>query len=140
MLGTALEFAPGTTEDCQRLVTQLFQKPGAVLGAYRMARQRFGTSDVVLVTAQHDGSGFEAMPRNHYVERLRRGLGRNGAKMLAALGIAHKSAQEVVSMPRESNALWLVINRKDAMPIMVVLFAAPYATGADAREPTILRN
>lgn len=138
MLGTSLDFAPGTTEDCQRLVTQLFKEPGAVLGAYRMARQQFSTSDVVLVTSQHDGSGFEAMPRAHYITKLRRGLGRDGAKMLATLGIAHKSAHQIASMPKESDALWLIINRKDALPVMVVLFAAPFATDADAEEPSIL--
>ena len=138
MLGTALEFAPGTTDDCKRLVTQLFQEPGAVLGAYRKARRQFQTGDLVLVAAQHDGSGFEAMSRMHYVERLRRGLGQDGAKLLASLGIAHQSAHKVASLPWESDAFWLIINRRDALPIMVVLFAAQYATEKDAHEPLIL--
>jgi len=138
MFGTALEFATGTTDDCKRLVTQLFQQPGAVLGAYRTARQKFKTGDIVLVAAQHDGSGFDAMPREHYIRRLRDGLGRNGAKMLAVLGIAHQSAHKVASLPWESDALWLVINRRDALPVMVVLYAAPYATDADAKEPSLL--
>jgi|SRR5208282_1377199 len=138
MLATALEFAPGTTDDCKRLVTQLFQKPGDVLGAYREARRQFQSGDLVLVAAQHDGSGLEAMTRPHYIARLRRGLGRDGAKLLAALGIAHQSAHKVASLPWESDAMWLVINRRDELPIMVVLFAAPYATDADAREPLIV--
>ena len=138
MLGTALEFAPGTTEDCQRLVTRLFQEPGAVLGAYRTARKRFGSSDLVLVTAEHDPSGFEAMLRARYVGQLRRGLGQNGAKLLDALGVTHQSAHQVASLPKDSDAFWLMVNRKDALPVMVVLFAAPYATDADAREPLIL--
>ena len=138
MLGTALEFAPGTTDDCKRLVTQLFQEPGAVLGAYRKARRQFQSGDLVLVAAQHDGSGFEAMSRMHYVERLRRGLGQDGAKLLASLGIAHQSAHKVASLPWESDAFWLIINRRDALPIMVVLFAAQYATEKDAHEPLIL--
>jgi hypothetical protein len=138
MLGTSLEFALGTTDDCQRLVTRLFQEPGAVLGAYRAARRQFGTGDVVLVTAEHDPSGFEATPRADYIRRLRDGLGRGGGKLLAVLGIAHKSAHQVANLPRDSDAVWLVVNRRDALPVMVVLYAAPYATGADAREPTIL--
>jgi len=138
MLATALEFAPGTTDDCKRLVTQLFREPGAVLGAYRAARRQFQTGDLVLVTAQHDGSGFEAMPRAHYVARLRQGLGPNGTKLLAALGVAHESAHKVASLPWDSDALWLIINRRDDLPVMVVLFAAPYATDADAREPLIV--
>jgi hypothetical protein len=138
MLATALEFAPGTTEDCKRLVARLFREPGEVLGAYRTARKQFRTGDLVLVTAEHDPSGFEATPRAHYVEKLRQGLGRDGAKLLAVLGIAHQSAHKVASLPWESDAMWLVINRRDALPVMVVLFAAPYATDADAREPLIL--
>jgi hypothetical protein len=43
------EFAPGTTDDCKKLVTQLFREPGAVLGAYRAARKQFQTGDIVLV-------------------------------------------------------------------------------------------
>lgn len=135
-----MEFAPGTTEDCQRLVTRLFQEPGAVLGAYREARRQFRTGDIVLVTAENDPSGFEAMPRGHYVAKLRGGLGRGGEKLLANLGIASQSAQKVASLPAESHAFWLVVNRREALPVMVVLFAAPYATDADAREPTIQRN
>jgi hypothetical protein len=138
MLGTGLEFAPGTTEDCQRLVVRLFQQPAVVLVAYRAARERFRTGDIVLETAEHDPSGFKAMPRADYVAAIKRGLGRNGAKLLAALGVAHKSGHQVASLPRESDAFWLIVNRKDALPIMVVLFSAPYAAGDDAHEPTIL--
>ncbi len=138
MLATALEFAPGTTDDCKRLVTRLFQDPSVVLGAYRTAREKFRTGDVVLVTEESNPSGFETTPRNHYVERLRRGLGRDGGKLLAVLGIAHQSAHKVASLPWESDAFWLVINRKDALPVMVVLFSAPYATDKDAGEPLIL--
>jgi hypothetical protein len=58
--------------------------------------------------------------------------------MLAALGVTHRSAHQVASLPRESDAFWLMVNRKQALPIMVVLYAAPYAAGDDAREPTIL--
>jgi hypothetical protein len=138
MLGTDLEFAPGTTPDCKRLVSQLFHESGAVLGAYRMARARFRSGDIVLVTAEDDPSGFRAAPRMHYIEHLRKGFGRNGAPLLAILGIAQQSAHKVASLPWESDAFWLVVNRRDASPIMVVLFAVPYATGADAHEPTIL--
>ena len=135
MLGTALEFAPGTTDDCKKLVVRLFQ-PGELLGAYRAARARFQTGDLVLETAEYDPSGFKATPRMHYVETLRRD--RNGAKMLDALTIAHQSAHKVASLPWESDAFWLVVNLRDAMPVTIVLFAAPYATDKDAREPLIL--
>ena len=140
MLGNVLEFAPGTTEDCQRLAMRLFQQPAEVLGAYRRGRGQLQSSDLVLVTAMHDPSGFEVMRRSHYVERLRSGLGPNGAKMLRTLGVANRSAHQVASLPKEADAMWLIVNRKDAMPVMIVLFAAKFATGADAREPTISRN
>jgi len=140
MLGTVLEFAPGTTEDCQRLATRLFQQPEDVLGAYRRGRARLQSGDLVLVTAMHDPSGFEVMRRSHYVERLRSGLGPRGTKLLASLGVTHQSAQKVASLPKDADALWLIVNRKDAMPVMIVLFAAKFATGGDAREPTILGN
>jgi hypothetical protein len=138
MLGTGLEFATGTTEDCQRLVARLFQRPEEVLDRYRTARKLHRTSDLVLVTAEHDPSGFDTLPRARYIHRLRIGLGRDGDAMIAALGIAHRSAHQVVSLPRESDAFWLIINRKSAMPVMVVLFAAPYASDADAHEPLIV--
>jgi hypothetical protein len=138
MFGTGLEFAPGTTEDCERLVVRLFQDPKVVLGAYRAARQQFRTGDIVLVTAEDDPSGFKASPRADYVATLRRGLGSGGAKLLEVLGVANQSAHQIVSLPRESDAFWLIVNRKQAIPIMVVLFAAPYAAGDDAHEPTIL--
>lgn len=136
MLGTSLEFARGTTPDCERLVASLF-KPGELLGGYRLARKKFRTPDLVLVTSAHDPSGFEATPRRAYVERLRRGMGRNGEKMVRALALGSKSAQAVATLPREADAFWLVVNRRDAVPVMVVLFAAEFATGDDAREPGV---
>lgn len=135
MLGTSLEFAQGTTPDCERLVAHLF-KPGDILGAYRAARQRLRTPDLVLITAAHAPDGFEATPRRAYVENIRRSI-KNGEKMIGALTLSSKSAAQVAQLPREADAFWLVINRKDAMPVMVVLFAARYATGDDAREPGV---
>jgi len=136
MLATALEFAPGTTPHCKRPVTRLLQEPGAVLGAYRAARQQFRTGDIVLETAEYDPSGFKAMPRARYVDTKRSDP--NGAKIINALTIAHQSAHKVASLPWEADAFWLVINLRDDMPVMIALFAAPYATGRDAREPMIL--
>lgn len=137
MLGTVLEFAPGTTEDCQRLAFRLFQKPGVVLRRYRAFRQQFGTSDLVLETEESDPSRLKGMTREHYVDSNLRSLGRGGAKLAAVLGV-DRSAHQVASLPAESDAFWLIINRRDELPVMIVLFAAPYATEADAREPAIL--
>ena len=139
MLGTLLDFAPGTTEDCQRLAFRLFQEPRKVLKRYRTFRRQFGTSDLVLETEESDPSGFNGMTREYYVNSKLRSLGQGGAKLAALLGI-DQSAHQVVSLPPESDAFWLIINRRDALPVMIVLFAAPFATDADANEPTILSN
>jgi hypothetical protein len=53
MLKTGLEFAPGTKEDCKRLVRKL-GPPAVLLNAYRNARAEYGTGDIVLVAA-HEG-------------------------------------------------------------------------------------
>lgn len=125
MLKTGLEFAPGTTDDCKRLVGRMFT-PTDILGSYRQARAQFRHGDVVLVAAEWDGSGFQAMPRLEYVKQIRESLGANAAKMMPVLTIAHKSAHAVLMMPFETDAMWLVINRKGMVPVMAVLYATPY--------------
>lgn len=130
-LRVGLEFAPGTTDDCKRLIGQLF-KPGDILGAYRQARGTFKTGDIVLVTDERDPSGFEAQTRLEYVKKLRLGLGLKAAKMMRVLTIAHKSAHAIMSLPFESEAFWLVIIRGPQVPVMAVLYVTPYEVGAEA--------
>ena len=128
MLKVGLEFAPGTSDDCKRLVGSLFG-PDELLGAYREARGTFSTGDIVLVTSEQDPSGFNAMTRIEYVKHVRAGLGAtNAAKMLPVLTIANKSAHKVVRLPFDEEAFWLVINRRGAVPVMAVLFTTPYET------------
>lgn len=130
-LRAGLEFANGTTDDCKRLVGQLFT-PGQLLGAYRTAREKLKTGDVALVTAEHDPSGLELHPRLEYIKQLRAGMGSNAAKLMPALTIAHKSAHQIVSLPWESEAFWLVILRHQQIPIMAVLYVTPYEVAANA--------
>ena len=132
MLKKGLEFAAGTSEDCQKLVVQLF-KPEYLFGAYRMARSELQTGDIALVTAEWDPSGVEKWRRHDYVAKIRAGA----AKMLPVLTIAHKSAHQIAALPFESDAFWLIILRKDALPIMCVIFMSPYEVAAED-EPLLL--
>jgi len=125
MLNTGLEFAPGTTDDCKKLVTELFT-PTDLFSAYQMARTQFGTGDLVLRVSDQDPSGFEAEPRIAYIKRIRDFQGSKGVPLLMR-GMAESSAHKVVQLPFESDALWLVIVRgPKAVPITCVIFAAPY--------------
>lgn len=124
-LKKGLEFAPGTTEECKRLVARLFT-PTDLFSAYRIGRTAFKTSDLVLVASDRDLSGLEAQPRVSYLSDLRMALGHHAPKTLPALGIAQQSAHAVVKLPFESDAMWLVVSRGQEMPIMCVIFATPY--------------
>jgi hypothetical protein len=127
MLKTGLEFAPGTTDECKKMIGGLF-KPGDILSAYRMARIEFKTGDLVVSVSESDPDGFEAEPRTAYLKRLRQ---TRGSVPLLMQGLAEKSAQSVVRLPFESDAMWFIVVRgSQAVPIMCVLFAAPYVEGA----------
>lgn len=122
---TGLEFAPGTTEECQRLVAQLFQ-PGEILAAYKQARTTFRTGDLVLSVSEQDPSGFEAEPRIAYTKRLQK-------IPLLMRGLADRSAHSVVKLPFEADAMWLIVVRgPQEVPVMCVIYAAPYETSASA--------
>jgi len=131
MLQTGLEFAPGTTDDCKKMIARLF-KPTEILGAYRHARASFKTGDLVMVGSEADPSGFNVEPRTEYLKRLRVVLGAKAPRAMMALGITHKSAHSVVKLPFEADAMWLIVTRGKDMPIMAVLFAAPYEMTAAA--------
>jgi hypothetical protein len=124
MLNVGLEFAPGTSDDCKKLVGRMFS-PGELLGMYREARQKYKTGDLVLVTAPDDDE-ITVWPRNEYVKDLRNRMGANGPKMMAVLTMAQKSAHQVVMLPFSSEAMWLVIVRTPEVPINVVIYATPY--------------
>lgn len=137
MLKTGLEFANGTTEDCQKLVVSMF-KPSELLGWYKDARRLYKSSDVVLVTDATDPSGVKAWPRAKYIEQLRVSMGRNAERLMPSLTMSTKSAHQIVRMPGDSDAFWLVIARGNQIPIMCVLFANPYEELApDAPAPAI---
>lgn len=124
MIGTALEFAPGTTDECKQVVGKLFTAP-ELMSAYRMARGSFGTGDLVLRVSQSDPSGFEAETRSTYVQRVKQLFGKIPLLMR---GIAEKSAHSVVKLPFEGEAFWFIVVRgAKEVPIMCVLFGTPYS-------------
>jgi hypothetical protein len=131
-LRSGLEFAPGTTEECKRLVARLFT-PTDLFGAYRMGRDKFKTGDLVLIASERDMSGIEVRPRISYLKDLRTALGHLAQKTLPVLGISRQSAQAVVKLPFESDAMWLVVSRGQEIPVMCVIFSTPYeiASGAN---------
>jgi hypothetical protein len=131
MLQVSLEFAPGTTDDCKRLVEKLFQ-PGEILGAYRQARGLFKTSDLVLAVSEKDPSGFRVEPRMVYLETLRRALGLHAPKMMNALVIAQRTAHAVVKLPFESEAMWLIVSRGKELPVMCVIYSLAFEQAATA--------
>lgn len=115
-----LDFAPGTTEDCQRIVQKI--QPGHLYDAYRLGRTRYDTSDVVLVVNEDDLETINAWTRSRYVEHALRG---NSPGQLATLAIASKSAHQIMQLPRESDAFWLVVEiRALQFPVMCVLYAS----------------
>jgi hypothetical protein len=130
-LRTGLEFAPGTTDECKRLIAQLV-KPGDIFGAYRSARFHFGTGDLVLTISEQDPSEFEAESRLTYLKRMQEARGLKGVPLLMRR-MAAQSAHGVVQLPFEADAMWLIVVRgMQAVPIMCVIFTTPYeVTGAN---------
>jgi hypothetical protein len=131
MLRTGLDFANGTSDASKRLVGMLFE-PGEILGAYRAARDSFKTSDLVLVTSEADPSGFNAMPRAEYVKQVRQRMGSRASLMHPEPAIWTTTAHAVMKLPRDSEAIWLVIERGKDLPVECVLYAVPYRTEAAA--------
>ena len=126
MLKTGLEFAPGTTDDCKKIVDKLFT-PTDILGSYRAGREMFQTGDLVLVASESDPSGFSTKKRTTFVKELKAGL--NGKPMpFIAQALIAKPAHSIVKLPFSSDAMWLVITRHQGIPIMVVIYATPYET------------
>lgn len=129
MLKTGLEFARGTTEESKKLVEHLFA-PSEILGAYRHARTVFKTGDLVVRVSEQDPSGFEAEPRTAYLRRIREASKNKIPMLLRGLD---RSAHSIAQLPFESDAMWFVVVRgPQAVPVICVMFAAPYEVSAEA--------
>jgi hypothetical protein len=130
MIRTGLDFAPGTTDANKQLVGRLFE-PAQLYGAYKAARQQFGTGDIVLSVSEQDPSGFEANTRAGYIRRIKAAGG--GRVPMLMGGLVEKSAQAIVRLPFESDAMWLIIVRgPKEVPVMCVLHATPYEVESPA--------
>ena len=126
MLKTGLEFAPGTTEDCKRLVMRLYP-PDVLLGAYRTAREMCQTSDIVLV-ASDQSPDISGGSRSEYRKHLKQIFGERAP----VFRMWSESAQNVLQLPSEADAMWLVVDvHGEQLPIMCALFAMPYSEGVN---------
>lgn len=120
-----LEFAPGTTEDSQKLVTDLYP-PEVILSAYKTACVDKQSRDIVLVGSDNSPD-LHGGTRAEYVEHLRRMFGLRSM----AFRMCHESAHSITKLPADTDAMWLVVQTKKApMPIMCVLYAIPYVAEA----------
>jgi len=127
MRKTGLEFAPGTTDDCKRLVGKMF-KPDELFGAYRNARAEFGTTDIVLYTSDQDPA-IHGGTRWQYAMHLKNVFKERASEFR----LWKHSAQSVMLLPKESDAFWLVVDIRGAdYPIMCVIYATPYEVEAVA--------
>lgn len=132
---TSLEFAHGTSqpgssaEEIEKMIVGLFP-PSDLLAAYRMGLQRYGTSDLVLVAAQHDPEIISAWPRRKYIESA---LSRCTPNQLSTIRLVGESAHQVAQAPVDYVAFWLVLEVKQLpVPIMTVLYTVPYEITATA--------
>lgn len=126
MLKTGLEFAPGTTDDSKRCIGQLFP-PAVILNAYRNARETCGTRDIVLY-ASDQSPDIHGGTRLEYCAHLKKLYGTRAS----AFKMWKESAQSVMRMPRDSDAMWFVVDvRGSDLQVMCVIFAVPYEEGAD---------
>ena len=122
-----LEFAPGTTDHCKRLVGRMFA-PAVLLDAYRTAREVANTGDIVLV-ASDQSPDIGGGSRMEYAKHLQKVFGSKAS----AFGMWKKSAHSVVRLPPDSEAMWLVVDVKGAdLPIMCVIYVTPYAIASAA--------
>ena len=132
-MAKGLEFAPGTTDETKKLIGSLFE-PSQLFSAYRAARARFGTGDLVLMVSEQDPSGFEANTRGGFVQRIKAAQGPNKPIHPFMKSLVERSAQSIVTLPFDSDAMWLVVVRgMQAVPVTCVLYAMDYAT--DTEEP-----
>lgn len=123
-LKTGLEFAPGTTDDSKKIIARMAH-PADLLGAYREAREKFNTGDIVLAMSDQ-GPEIQYCTRFEYTsKRLRELYGKRASEFK----MWSHSAHSIMKLPRESEAMWLVVDIQRAdFPIMCVIYAVPYTS------------
>lgn len=121
MLKTGLTFAPGTTEDCKKLVSRL-HTPVSLLGAYRQAREQSGSTDIVLAISDQVPH-IEYATRLEYCKHLKQLFGEKAS----AFTLWHVSAQSYLKMPQEDEAMWVVVQISGVeLPPICAIHAIPY--------------
>jgi hypothetical protein len=127
MIKTGLDFAPGTSDECKKLIAKI--PPESLVKAYRNARRESGGSNDIVLVISDQSPDISGGTRAEYVSHLRRILGRRAAE----LKIYDHSAHEIMQMPRDSEAMWIVVDtRQSDWPIMCVVYALPYEVSAAA--------
>jgi hypothetical protein len=127
MLKTGLEFAPGTTDDSKRLIHKLLT-PESILTAYRTARSECRTGDIVLHMSDQDPI-IRGGTRIEFCKHLQERFG----KAASGFRMWQHSAHAVMKLPKDSEALWLVIEANGLdVPVMCVIYATPYEQTAAA--------
>ena len=125
MRRTGLDFAPGTTDASKKLIGSLFT-PTEIFSAYRAAREKLGTGDLVLTVSEQDPSGFQADTRAGYIKKAMSVLGSKPMPIFMR-GLVRQPAQAIMQLPFESDAMWFIVARgPQAVPVMCVLYATPY--------------
>ncbi|KKL74522.1 hypothetical protein LCGC14_2064060 [marine sediment metagenome] len=126
MLKTEFGFAPGTSDDCQKVVARF--PPDRLLNAYKTAQAECLNNDIVLWMTDQSPDIYGGT-RAEYKQHLRRLYGVRALEFR----MWDESAQKVMSMPAESEAMWFVMHVSGAdIPIMCVLYAMLYEVEAAA--------
>lgn len=117
---TNIDFAPGTPQEYQKIV-QLLGPPSNLYTAYRIARAEYKTGDVVLVVGVQEPEVVDKFPRDEYVKRA---LSKLTPAQRKVCTIVHKSAHQIMKLPFESDAFWLVVEiDRTVAPITCVMHA-----------------
>ena len=124
--GFDFDFAPNTPDDCKKIVARF--PPKRILSAYRNALAECRSTDIVL-WMEDQSPDIYGGTRAEYKQLLRKLYGVRALEFR----MWDESAQKVMSMPAESEAMWFVmhVNGVD-LPITCVLYAMPYEVEAAA--------
>lgn len=122
-----LDFEPGTPDWFKHLLARLCDA-NEVFNAYRMGRVNHNTSDLVLLVSDQDPE-IKILPRAAFLKDLRARLGHLAPKL--QIKMAHHSAHEVVKVPAEWDAMWIVVCLPQQEPIPCAVFSTPELVGTN---------
>ena len=132
-----LHFAPGTSEECQRLVKQI--PPDRLFDAYCKGRFKYNTHDLVIAVAPEDmdKAGIPYMPRAEYVRTALRRCSEEQRTRLTTVGafsgIANMSAHQIMKLPAESDTFWVIVEG-GPLPVPAMCVVQVLRLGLDGDE------